>query len=214
MLIAQTSDLHIRPPGMLVGGVVDTAAALEACVAHLQALAHRPDLLLITGDLTQQGRPEEYAHLRRLLAPLDLPLLVCPGNHDDRAALRAGLDGLCPWPEPPGAGIPDGATLDLTFDLGPLRLIGLDSLRSGHSGGALSASQEAWLDSALSEAAFLDKPVVLFLHHPPFPMGIDHLDAARLDQSETLGLLLDRHPGRVVRLLCGHAHRHVTTCLL
>ncbi|WP_242469881.1 metallophosphoesterase [Rhodospirillum rubrum] len=90
MLIAQTSDLHIRPPGMLVGGVVDTAAALEACVAHLQALPLRPDLLLITGDLTQQGRPEEYAHLRRLLAPLGLPLLVCPGNHDDRAASGQG----------------------------------------------------------------------------------------------------------------------------
>ncbi|WP_242469880.1 hypothetical protein [Rhodospirillum rubrum] len=92
-----------------------------------------------------------------------------------------------------------------------MRLIGLDSLQPGSSGGALSACQRAWLDSALSEAAFLDKPVVLFLHHPPFPMGINHLDAARLEQSETLGLLLDRHRGAVVRLLCGHAHRHVTT---
>ena len=46
------------------------AAKLEACVAHLNAMSPRPDIVLLTGDLVDFGRPEEYHALRRILAPL------------------------------------------------------------------------------------------------------------------------------------------------
>src|SRR5271156_2559324 len=91
MLIAQLTDLHIKPPGRLAYGLVDTAAMLRAAVASLLAQRPRPDLVLLTGDLTDAGRPEEYALLRELLAPIECPIYVVPGNHDDRAALRAGF---------------------------------------------------------------------------------------------------------------------------
>lgn len=70
ILIAQISDLHIKAPAELAYGKVDTAAALIRCVAALNALAPRPHLVVISGDLVDSPSAEEYAHLERLLAPL------------------------------------------------------------------------------------------------------------------------------------------------
>src|SRR5688500_6574335 len=87
-LLAQISDLHIGARPELSYQVVDTHAMLRACVDDLLALAQRPDAVAVTGDLTDSGSRQEYASLRRLLAPLDMPLYLIPGNHDVREALR------------------------------------------------------------------------------------------------------------------------------
>jgi 3',5'-cyclic-AMP phosphodiesterase len=73
MLIAQFTDLHIVRRGALVLDRVDTAARLKACIVTLKALNPQSDLLLLTGDLVDHGQPEEYAHLRELLAPVAIP---------------------------------------------------------------------------------------------------------------------------------------------
>ena len=95
--IAQISDLHIKPPGSLAYGRVDTAAALERCVAALNAFRPRPDFVVISGDLADTPTAEEYQYLKRLLAPLELPFAGIPGNHDSRELMRAAFPaaGLC-----------------------------------------------------------------------------------------------------------------------
>lgn len=82
VLIAQISDLHIKPPGALAYGRVDTATALERCVAALNAFEPAPDFVVISGDLADTPTVEEYDYLKRLLAPLRLPFAGIPGNHD------------------------------------------------------------------------------------------------------------------------------------
>src|SRR5258708_9335043 len=89
VLIAQISDLHIKPPGALAYGRVDTASALERCVAALNAFTPKPDLVVISGDLADTPTAEEYEYLKRLLAPLKLPTVGIPGNHDSRELMRA-----------------------------------------------------------------------------------------------------------------------------
>ncbi len=91
VLIAQISDLHIKPPGSLAYGRVDTAAALERCVAVLNELTPKPDLVVISGDLADTPTSEEYEHLKRLLEPLKLPFVGIPGNHDSRELMRAAF---------------------------------------------------------------------------------------------------------------------------
>src|SRR4051812_1790454 len=88
VLIAQISDLHVKRSGQKAYGRVDTAAALERCVAHLVQMKPRPDFVVISGDLVDAGDPEEYAYLKSLLGPLDLPFAAIPGNHDNRQAMR------------------------------------------------------------------------------------------------------------------------------
>ncbi len=89
--IAQISDLHIRPPGSLAYGRVDTARALERCVAALNGFDPAPDFVVISGDLADTPASGEYDHLKRLLAPLKLPFAGIPGNHDSRELMRAAF---------------------------------------------------------------------------------------------------------------------------
>lgn len=196
MLIAQISDTHIKAPGQLAYRRVDTAPYLSAAVDHLRRLRPRPDLVLITGDLTDRGRPAEYAHLKSILAPLDLPVHVLPGNHDDRDAMREA------WPEAPWAAQP--GRLHHVIDQGPVRIICLDSLVPGSGGGHLGPDDLEWLDRTLSDAP--DQPTIVALHHPPFAIGIRHMDIIGLDGAADFATVMTRHR-QVERILCGHLHR-------
>src|SRR5260221_7229686 len=97
MLIAQISDMHVKVEGELLYGRIDTAGFLERAVAHVGALDPRPDVVLATGDLVEGGKPEEYARLRRLLAPLALPVPPISRDHHPRDAFREAF----PHPPPP-----------------------------------------------------------------------------------------------------------------
>src|SRR6202012_1017394 len=86
--MAQISDLHIQPRGTLAYGRVDTAKALERCVAALNEFSPAPDFVVISGDLADTPTAEEYEYLKRLLLPLKLPFAAIPGNHDSRELMR------------------------------------------------------------------------------------------------------------------------------
>lgn len=193
MLIAQLSDPHIdrtRP---------EKAAAFAQAVAHIQGLPMRPDAVLITGDCTDHGEPDEYAQFMTLLRPLDMPVHVIPGNHDDRGRLRALF--------PPGQdALPD--FMQYTVDDLPVRLIGLDTLVPGQGSGDLDDTRLDWLDARLDEQR--DRPTLLFMHHPPLVSGLDIMDAIGLRGSAALCDIVLRHP-HVARLVAGHLHMAITT---
>lgn len=198
-LIAQISDFHIKAAGRLSYRVVDTAAALRACVKALRGLRQRPDVVVATGDLVDFGRPEEYAALRELLAPLEMPLYLIPGNHDDRAALRAAF--------PEHAYLRrDDAFIQYAIEDHPLRIIGIDTIIPGAPGGELCARRLAWLDATLG--AEPGRPTVVLMHHPPFTTFIGHMDRMGLREPGRLAAVISRHP-QVERLLCGHLHRPI-----
>src|ERR1700704_4316847 len=127
MLIAQISDMHIKPPGELLYQRIDTAGFLERAVAHVNALDPRPDIVLATGDLVDGGKPEEYALLRQLLAPLAMPVHLIPGNHDARDEMRTVFADH--------AYLPRDGFLHYTIDGLPVRLIALDTLVPGKGHG-------------------------------------------------------------------------------
>ena len=200
VLIAQISDLHVKLPGMLAYGKVDTAAALGRCVAALNRFAPRPDLVVISGDLADTPRKDEYDHLVRLLAPLEIPFAAIPGNHDDRALMRAALPDQ-PYASPGGA-------LNSLRQVGDLDILLIDSTVPGSNYGTLDAATLAWLDAALAASA--TRPALLFLHHPPFVTGIAHMDVQNLRNAADLAALLRGHP-RARLVAAGHVHRATLT---
>lgn len=200
MLIAQITDTHIKLPGRLAYKKVDTAAMLERCVAELLALKPQPDLILLTGDLVDLGRPEEYDHLKSILAPLQQRIIAIPGNHDEREAMRAAFRAGGYLPE-------DGDFLHFAIeDNYPLRIIGLDTLIPGQGGGELCAERLAWLDATLARRP--DAPTLVMMHHPPFVTGIGHMDRIGLKGREAFTAIVARHP-QIELILCGHLHRTI-----
>lgn len=202
MLIAQITDLHARPRGLPAYRVSETNSLIERAVDALLALRPRPDVVLVTGDLTDCGLPEEYEALRPVLARLPMPVYLVPGNHDRREALR---EAFADWP---------GVTAHPRFvqcvvEDFAVRLIGLDTLVPGQSHGALCPERLGFLEDALGRDR--TRPAVVFLHHPPFACGLRHMDRIRLlDGAEELAAILRRNP-QVERVLCGHHHRTITT---
>jgi len=205
VVVAQISDLHIKAPGSLAYGCVDTAKALERCVATLNALDPSPDVVVISGDLADTPTPEEYAHLARLLQPLKLPHAAVPGNHDSRELMRAAFPNA---PYAFASGPLDQKIQVGNLDVGNLDLLLLDSSVHGKPHGELGGPTLQWLETALASSTH--RPALVFLHHPPFVAGIWHMDRQNLQNADALAAIVRRHP-RVQLIACGHVHRATLT---
>ncbi|MBS0245142.1 MAG: phosphodiesterase [Proteobacteria bacterium] len=202
MLIAQLTDLHLRPPGLPAYRVSETNMMTARAIDKLRKLTPRPDVVVITGDMTDCGLPEEYALLRSLIADLPMPVYMVPGNHDRRDHLKRAF---ADWPTI----VADPDFVQFVVDDHAVRLIGLDTVVEKSSHGALCTRRLAFLSDALAAAP--NRPTIVFMHHPPFDCGIRHMDAIRLlDGSDELAAILKRHP-QVLALWCGHNHRQVET---
>ncbi len=197
MLIAQITDLHISTPDSRNDTYFRTADHLRRAVAHLNALASRPDVVLVSGDLVERGATEEYERLRSILDELAMPVFVIPGNHDRRETLAAAFADRGYLPQ-------DGGFLHYVVDKWPVRLIGLDTTVPKSPGGRLCEERLGWLDARLSEAP--ERPSLLFMHHPPFVTGIAAMDAMGLEGKAEFAAVVARHP-QVERVVCGHVHR-------
>jgi len=138
--IAQISDLHIKPSGALAYGRVDTAKALERCVATLNVFSPPPDFVVISGDLADTPTAEEYQYLKRLLAPLKLPFAGIPRNHDSRELMRAAF--------PSAYAFASGA-LNQRIEAGRLDLLLLDSSVHRKPLGEFEEPTLRWLDERL-----------------------------------------------------------------
>ena len=195
-LLIQLSDPHIGASWAEGDPVAKFASAIDGVLA----LGARPDAVLVSGDLADHAADDEYEQVRALLERIDAPAYVLPGNHDDRDALHRHF-GV------PGAG---GEPVRYDVDLGPLRLVVLDTTIPGEDGGALDEGQLGWLDETLAAAPGV--PAVVAMHHPPFTVGIPAWDAIGLAPADRqlLGELLARHP-QVQRVVAGHVHRAIAS---
>lgn len=200
MLIAQLSDPHVCAPGTLYQGLVDSNAMFAAAIRRLATLDPAPDLVLLTGDVTEHAAVEEYQLARQLMAEIRQPILAIPGNHDEREAFRAAFADMGYLP----------ATGPLHFaagDHGPVRVIGLDISVPGQHHGDFDDATAAWLEATL--AGEPDRPTLIMLHQPPTETGIGFIDTYRCFNGERLAAIVSRYPA-VERVLCGHVHRHMS----
>ncbi|WP_188911526.1 phosphodiesterase [Salinarimonas ramus] len=203
MLIAHLSDLHVPATGEPVPGAADVNAALHKAFAALQALSPRPDLVIVSGDVADAGRPRAYGRAAEMLRVLKRPIVAVPGNHDDPAGFACfmheiGGESRIPAPE-----------LCSVRDFAALRVIGLSSKIPLTSAGGLDDAQLDWLDATLTEAPA--RPTLLVVHHPPFRCGVGYMDRIRLvDGAVRLECIVAAHP-QVLAVLCGHHHRAMET---
>ena len=203
MLLAQITDTHVTAERDRRPGAFDAAACLAASIEHLNALEPRPDAVILTGDLTEKGTPDEYAAFREVLSALALPWYVIPGNHDERANFLAAFSDQIYL-----SGCED--FVHYSVEDYPLRLIALDTTVPGKPHGWLCEARLGWLDSVLSRGP--SQPTLLFQHHPPFETGIDYMDAMNLHNGAEELQLLAKHP-QVRHVACGHVHRPCETAI-
>ena len=205
MLIAQISDLHLKPYGALAYDVADTAGALEKVVAHINRLRPLPDVILVTGDIADGGAAESYFLAHERLSDLKAPLFIIPGNHDQKETMTSVFSDHRYLSERIH-GTSDSYLCYCIEDF-PVRLIGIDTVTPGNHDGGIGPARLNWLDLKLKEKP--DKPTIIFMHHPPFPSGIGHMDKAPFRHREEFRALISRNP-QVERVTCGHIHRSIS----
>ncbi len=198
MLIAQISDLHICDDGALYKGVVSTNDMAVAAVQHVNNLNPRPDLVVLSGDIVENGLPSQYNMANRILDKLHAPLVMIPGNHDDRDHLRAGF--------PHHHYMPDSGPINFVYDSLPVRVVALDVTVPGAHHGELDETSLAWLSNILDRDG--SKPTVILMHQPPFACSIPYLDKYMCMDPDRLGAILIKH-SNIQRVLCGHVHRSI-----
>ena len=195
MLIAHLSDTHFQvgPLGAY------PAAGLNLALGRLLTLEPRPDCVVITGDLADNGDPSSYADLHALLDRCPVPVHLTTGNHDAPAALVAEFGGT--------RYLAQGKSPHYAVEYPEATIIAADSHIPGSPAGFLGPEQLSWIDSVL--AARPAVPAFVALHHPPVPVGIPFLDGMRLNDGAELGAVIAKH-SNVARILAGHLHRVVS----
>ena len=204
MLIAQITDTHIKPKGGLAyGNLVDTASSLKNIVDHCNKFNPKIDLVIVTGDLTDSGKIEEYEAFNKIIELLEMPWFLVPGNHDNSQNIFKFFSKHEYLPK-------NEDFCNYLIDEFPFNLIGLDTTVRSKNYGELCNYRLRWLDSKLKQ--YSKKPTFLFMHHHPFFSGIEGMDFQNLRNYEKLFDILKSHH-HVKHIACGHVHRAVDTVI-
>lgn len=190
VLLVQLSDSHLfaEADGKLLG--MDTCDSLQRVIEQVQQEQPQIDLILATGDLSQDGSVASYERFRQLTAPIGAPCRWLAGNHDETPPMQA----VCK----------DSELLQPVIDLGAWRIIMLDSSIPGAVPGFLADSQLELLQRALDEAP--QRHHLICLHHHPVAIGCKWMDPIGLRNPDALFAILDRHP-QARAVLWGHIHQ-------
>jgi 3',5'-cyclic AMP phosphodiesterase CpdA len=196
------TDTHIVPEGELLHGAVDSLANLQRALASVEASGDLPDVVVLTGDLTDTGEPRAYRRLRAVVeesaARMGAQVVYVMGNHDARPAFWAELA------DRPDA---DQRSYDVVHDVSGLRVIALDSTVPGHHHGEITDEQLQWLAAELAVPA--PEGTVIGLHHAPVPAPSELSGMLGLRNPEALWDVVRGSDVRAV--LAGHTHASSAT---
>lgn len=193
MLIAHFSDTHIQTGPL----AADSARQLHRALGRVLALDRQPDCVVITGDVANVGREDEYEAFRTIVGDFPIPIHLVTGNHDDPKTMVAQFGG--------SAYLGGGDSPYYVVEYPNACFIALDTNVPNSPAGHIPAEQLHWLDRTLAAS---DRPAVVALHHPPIPIGIRFLDDMGLDNGDELRAVLEKHD-TVGRVLAGHIHRTI-----
>ncbi|GHG54704.1 metallophosphoesterase [Streptomyces griseocarneus] len=191
IVTAHLSDLHID-------GRQRSIDRTRAVMEYLDALPDALDAVVVTGDIADNGLPDEYELARELLTSRH-PVLVCPGNHDERAAFRRSLLG-----EPAST-----APVNQVHRTDGFVVALCDSSVPGKDEGFIEDDTLLWLEDVLAQTPG-DVPVLVGFHHPPALLQDPYIDGLRQFGEHRLAALVERFPN-IAALICGHAHTAATT---
>ncbi|MEN9204177.1 MAG: 3',5'-cyclic-AMP phosphodiesterase [Thermostichales cyanobacterium BF4_bins_65] len=191
--LVQFSDFHLfsRPESKLLGVV--TEETFQAVFKQIQSLQPTPEVLLMTGDLSQDGSESAYRRIHRYLEPLEIPTYWLAGNHDRLPNMVAHLNS---YP----------ISAEKTFQRGNWSFTLLNSLLPGKDSGYLSRKNLDILQANLEISAQLGQHAVVALHHPPMLVGSTWLDTTTLQYADRFFEVLDRF-SHVRLVLFGHIHQ-------
>jgi len=188
-LIVQISDCHLPADPQQEYRGIKPYKKLQALLRKLEQL--NPDLLLATGDLSEDGSQASYKALKKFFDPIGVPVLALPGNHDDAERLAETF---------PGSPV-DSVEVS---NCGSWQIIRVNSCLPGKPEGYLSEPVLKELENILQDQT--QRSQLIALHHHPVPMACPWIDRFALLEPEVFLDLVDKYP-LVKAVVWGHVHQ-------
>jgi 3',5'-cyclic AMP phosphodiesterase CpdA len=200
MRIAHLADFHLPgAPNKAVNGVQPHANLAQA-VAAIKKQTPPPELIVLGGDQLENGEHDSYQEVADAFKELQAPVHMVLGNHDSLTGFRK-TSQPAKAPDFPGY---------YSFDIKGLHIVILNSTVAGKESGRLDERQLLWLSEDLHQSNL--KPVLIFLHHPPFDTGIAWLDKVKLANSESFWEIIPPFAQNILGVFTAHLHlQHTTT---
>ena len=153
-----------------------------------------PDIVLITGDLTEWGLHSEFTGIKDILDSMDMEYLAVAGNHDARTnGYKVYQQMFCEhrdrffWEK---------------YD--DYALIGLDSSEPDRDEGHVGREQMRWLEGVLKDCENMGLVPIIFMHHHLIPIPDTGRERNVLVDAGDVLKLIDEH--KVPLVLMGHRH--------
>lgn len=189
--IVQMSDLHIfaNKEGALLG--VETHKSISAVIDLIKKDPISPDMILLTGDLSQDNSEKSYLNIVDLFQELSIPVYCIPGNHDD-------IDLMTRF-------FPQGNISDLkNIVLDKWQIILLSSQKKGAVEGFLDNLQLEFMQECLKKHP--SHHAIIAFHHQPVLVGSAWVDNLGLKNADVFWNILKSFP-QVKTVLFGHVHQ-------
>lgn len=194
--IIQITDTHIVPRGEYWRGdsKAQTDSRLRLVVEHINNLPWKPDLVIRTGDIVDNGSVSSYRYAKEILDNLNVEYFLVCGNHDNFENLQKVFGDHKYFS--------DSKFSQYYIDFPNLRLVAMDTRVIGKEFGALCKDRLHWLELRLKETV---KPIMIFLHHFPVEVDSSLFKDLNLLNSNELSEIISRYDS-LLGLYCGHYH--------
>lgn len=188
--VVQLSDSHLfaSVDGRLLG--METDDSLQQVISGVVAEQSNIDLLLCTGDISQDASIASYQRFAEMVGTLNAPMRWFAGNHDERVALQQ-VCAQTDW-------------LESVYDVGAWRIVLLDSSVANKVHGKLTVEQLELLEQALADAG--ERHVLIALHHHPVPIHSRWMDKIGLLNASDMLSIVSRY-NNVKAVIWGHVHQ-------
>lgn len=191
--ILQLTDVHLRHDGASIFGI-DPTQRLTQAIDRVLADFRDVDLVVFSGDLTDEGHPDAYAIFQEQAARLTMPWIATIGNHD----LRENFAAVYPQ------FMAEDGFAQMQHALPGVDVLLLDTKQDGSHAGIYCETRRAWLREALANTS---QKLAIFMHHNPLPLGIQMLDAIMMENPGAIYDELAAYKDRICFLAHGHTHR-------
>jgi len=191
--LLQITDCHLPASPEIAYRGINSHESLVHLLKSVHEFAgkFKPDFILATGDLSEDGSPDSYQWLQTYLGDFNVPVLALPGNHDDPVALAEVY---------PGSPV-DNVSVS---EHGEWQLIRLNSKLPGTPAGRIKESSLDELQQVLTHNP--RQPRLIALHHQPVQVGSPWIDKSRLQEPEKFLQLIDQCEGAKA-VVWGHVHQ-------
>ena len=189
--LLQITDTHLfaDTTKSLVG--INTYNSLKAIIQQINQSGEQPDLIILTGDLSQDGSTDSYEHLLAQFKIFNCPIYWILGNHDSAIALNQILT-------------PSYFNNDKIIDLDSWKIILLNTHIPGKVSGDLADDQLELLQRSLANTK--NQGCLVMLHHHPITINSEWLDKIGLQHPKAFLDIIEQAPA-VKAVVWGHIHQ-------